>query len=864
MAAQTMLLAWCAKHDSFTWDETAHLPAGLSHWELGNFDLYRVNPPLVRMVATLPLLLAGYESAWEFYTPDVRGRPEWPVSQRFIEANGIRSFWLLTLARWACLPFSWLGMWICWRWGRDLFGEAAGCLAATLWGFSPNILAHGHLITPDVGATAFGIAAFYLLWHWLREPNWTRAWLAGIVFGLAQASKGSWIILFGLWPALWLLWRGPALIRGGLWRREGLQLLAMLLVGVWSINTWYGFEGSFQRLGDYQFLSRSLGGSQLEEGQLGNKFAGTWMANLPVPLPRNYVQGIDRQKHHFERPDWSYLAGEWRNKGWWHYYVYAVAVKEPLGTWLLGLLALILCLARRSYRTDWRTEWLLIASFCVMLFFISSQRGFNRHLRYALPVFPLAFVWLSRAAVCLEQRSWKIVSIGGAAVVWSVASSLSVCPHFLSYFNELGGGPTGGHAHLLSSNVDWGQDLLYLQRWVEAHPEARPLRLNWHVSAIDPKIVGLQDEELPARPKPGWYAISVCDIRGRSGRYKYFLQAQPVAWAGYSIPIYHLTESDCERIERSLGWLKTVPQWDVIGHGESEIRCCALSSDGDLLITGGGDRVARVWDLQTRSARKWAEHPDAVTAVTLLENPRRLVTGCADGSLHVGVVDSGDRQPLPSPHRQAVNQFVLDQDRSRLATVSQDGLCCVWRSAALSKLWQTERTLPALSAAFSADGRWLAIGFGKRNPKVVGQVCIFEAETGALVADLPESNDFVKGVAFSADGSLIAARGTGGGIRLWSTKDWRPQRPLEDSMGTSRLQFVEGSWLLSSDFRGEVKLWDATASKLLIRFQAHEQLVNDFVMTPNARQLITVSRDGHIKAWDFTEVVTVARRDRQP
>ena len=140
-------------------------------------------------------------------------------------------------------------------------------------------------------------------------------------------------------------------------------------------------------MGDYQFLSRSLGGSELEEGRLGNKFAETWMAKLPVPLPRNSVQGIDRQKHHFERPDWSYLAGEWREKGWWHYCFYAAAVKEPLGSWLLGLIAVVLCLAGRRYRTDWRTEWLLIASFCMLLLFISSQRGFNRHLRYALPAF---------------------------------------------------------------------------------------------------------------------------------------------------------------------------------------------------------------------------------------------------------------------------------------------------------------------------------------------------------------------------------------------------------------------------------------------------------------------------------------------
>ena len=229
-----------------------------------------------------------------------------------MELNGARSFWLLTVARWACLPFSLLGLWVCWRWAGELHGDSAAALAGTLWCFSPNVLGHGHLITPDVAGAALGIAAFYACWHWLRAPSWSQAWLTGIVFGQAQAAKASWIVLFGLWPVLWLAWRCVDWRRTTtrVWLREAAQLATVLLIGVWSINAWYGFEGSFQRLGEYRFLSTSLGGKVDEVEEPGNKFAGTWLAALPVPLPRQYVQGIDRQKHHFERLDWSYLRGE--------------------------------------------------------------------------------------------------------------------------------------------------------------------------------------------------------------------------------------------------------------------------------------------------------------------------------------------------------------------------------------------------------------------------------------------------------------------------------------------------------------------------------------------------------------------------
>ena len=68
------------------------------------------------------------------------------------------------------------------------------------------------------------------------------------------------------------------------------------------LNLGYLFEGSFQRLGDYQFVSQTFGGPQTIEKGVGNRFAGTWVATLPVPLPKNYLLGIDIQAQRFRKP----------------------------------------------------------------------------------------------------------------------------------------------------------------------------------------------------------------------------------------------------------------------------------------------------------------------------------------------------------------------------------------------------------------------------------------------------------------------------------------------------------------------------------------------------------------------------------
>jgi hypothetical protein len=201
----------------------------------------------------------------------------------------------------------------------------------------------------------------------------------------------------------------------------------------------------------------------------------------------------------------------------------------------------------------------LLCPAIVILVLVSSQTGFSEHMRYVLPAFPFVFVWIGRLAPVFDRKHWITGSVASAALAWSIASSLWVYPHSLSYFNELVGGPTGGPKHLIHSNVDWGQDLLYLARWLDEHPEARPLKLAYF-GYFDPIYAGVEytapEPIEPGQPiPPGWYAISVNYVRGlphfvyrgdgtkahlNQGALTAFQELEPVDMAGYSIYIYYV------------------------------------------------------------------------------------------------------------------------------------------------------------------------------------------------------------------------------------------------------------------------------------------------------------------------------------
>jgi Dolichyl-phosphate-mannose-protein mannosyltransferase len=575
-----VMLAWIGLVHAPVFDEIAHLPSGISHWSLGSFDLYRVNPPLPRMIAALGVMMASPDLSWSEDTSDLYGRPEFAEGRRFTERNGRRTPWLFTIGRWTCIVFSLIGGWICYCWARDLFGFGSGVIALTLWCFCPNVLAWGGMIMPDVAGASFGVAASYCFWRWLGRPTWRMAVVAGVVLALAELSKSTWIILFVLWPCLWFSNRGIVAARvSPSFRSEVAHLATMVCIAIYGINLGYGFERCFRPLQDFEFTSVALGG-RLTPRLPGNRFRDSLLGKMPVPLPANYVKGLDIQKYEFELGKWSYLNGEHKLGGWYHYYLYALTIKTPLGTLALGLVAISLWVASRRHRLPWRDELSLLVPALAVLLLVSSQTGFNRYVRYVLPALPFLFIAVSRVGKSLDRETPVMATLIVVLLITTVVGSMRVFPHSMSYFNAIVGGPLKGPAHLLDANVDWGQDLLYLKQWIENHPSARPFHLQYF-GFLAPEVVGVHAQPVPrgpsnnrsvsdvqaTGPQPGWYAVSVNDVFGyrhynyQRDEYLYFQKFVPIDMLGYSIYIYHLSIDDANRVRRELG-LPQLPQID--------------------------------------------------------------------------------------------------------------------------------------------------------------------------------------------------------------------------------------------------------------------------------------------------------------
>jgi Dolichyl-phosphate-mannose-protein mannosyltransferase len=627
-----------------TIDEVVHLPAGITYWQTGTFKLYHHNPPLIKLVAAVPALLSApvmdplYQSVWWKSDPPNKAG----FAHEFAERNAHLYFELFERARLVMPLFSVLGGLIVFLWSRRLFGAEGGLLSLTLWTFCPNLLAHARLITTDVGATSLGVGATYLFSRYLEQPSWRRAALAGLALGFAELSKFSMLLLYAVWPFLWLVrelftWQGAGAVRRLV--RAVAQGLLMVAISVLTIDIGYGFEDVGQPLGRFEFVCGTLTRpvatgdarprSQDQMLDLAwrhrvNRFRGTLLELLPVPLPKHYVLGFDDQKleaegipkiwlnpRAFGDPNEVttypvYLDGVLRQTGWWYYYFDALAYKVPEGTLaLVGLALLVLACVPRA-RVSWPDEITLLTVPVIVMSVMSFGTNINLGLRYVLPVFPYLFISAGRLAPWssgIVNRAWRRaarIAVGGCAAA-TVLSAIWIHPHYLAYFNWASGGPSNGSAHLIDSNLDWGQDLVNLRSWLRAHAPDEPVGLAYF-GQINPRIFAARGDPIswylaPARPgtvmdppppnrrviatdlppshrpgapgerlRPGLYAVSASLVRGLPWRvydnhptrwapweakehaFSYFEKLTPTDSIGHSIFIYRVTPEIAARL----------------------------------------------------------------------------------------------------------------------------------------------------------------------------------------------------------------------------------------------------------------------------------------------------------------------------
>lgn len=482
-------------------------------------------------------------------------RPEFEVGFNALVLENLSLKKHFIAPRLACLALTVFGILVLSNWVKAAMGKTSALIVCALWCFCPNILAFGQTIVPDVGAASFGIFSCYAGWRYLHYPSRRAAYVLGVSIGLSLLAKLTLICCLFVLPAIVLLFHFTLGLRSTYSTRARLiDLSCASFLALLVLNAGYLFEDTLVPLGEFKFCSVALGGEGCSAQNVGNRFSETLLAHVPVPVPKDYLLGMDYLRYEVESKRWSFLHGVWKLGSWRGYYLWTTLYKTPEGTLIgaaLGLLVFINRLAKRKLATESLTTLAFIWLPCVVMFLsISFQGGFNHHHRYVLFVYPALFT-LCGFPCANAAASRKTTLACFSLVLLASCSSLQCSPHFLSYGNCFAGGPRELWRVIGGSNVDWGQDLTLVDNWVKRHPNLKPIFFELDYYGLDGELFGEQPSRSSRSLRNGsirayehgeaeWLVVNVKSLVGRSDKAKFasLREIPPEYEIGYSFRVY--------------------------------------------------------------------------------------------------------------------------------------------------------------------------------------------------------------------------------------------------------------------------------------------------------------------------------------
>lgn len=484
-------LFFSVRRESQTWDEANHIYTGYRTWTDADYGLNPEHPPLVKLITTAPLLWSKPK------TPELENRffkeDAFLGGKDFLYQNDADR--ILTRTRTVAAILTLVAALVVFFGTKEMFGTGAGFIALILLTFDPNLLAHGALITTDIGLACFMFLAVFMFYRFLKSPSAYRLIVAGVSVGLVLAVKHTGLLVL---PILFLLTIVEIVLNLFAPDRSNVGRHALKLFGSLALIALIGWMVLWTTY-RFRYDARPNGlqlNPPLAEYVKGLKPSEAWpistAARLRI-LPESYLYGLAdvRLTANYYT---SYVLGKVHAHGVWFYFPIAFLVKSTVGVLVLLLLSLGV-VATRGLKS-WR-EILFLLVPVIFYLLVAMTVGMNIGVRHILIVYIFLYVLIAGAAWALIRRNRNWAYAVGALLLIHVASSVAAFPNYISYGNELWGGPSQTHKYLTDSNSDWGQQLKSVKQYLDQ----RGVKDCWFVyfaaGVAEPSYYGIPCKPLP-------------------------------------------------------------------------------------------------------------------------------------------------------------------------------------------------------------------------------------------------------------------------------------------------------------------------------------------------------------------------------
>jgi len=326
---------------------------------------------------------------------------------------------------------------------------------------------------------------------------------------------------------------------------------------------------------------------------------------------------------------------------------------------------------------------------------------------------------------------------------------------------------------------------------------------------------------------------------------------------GHTYPVCGMAVSPDGKRFVSGGYDKMVKVWDagtgaelmtLRGH-TGAIESVAFSPDGRRIVSGSRDKTIKVWDAATGAELMTLRgHKGGVVAL-FAPNGKRIVSASEDKTIRVWDAQTGEQVMTLRGHEAPLWCLNISPDGKRIVSGSKDKTIKVWDASTGTELMTLSGHEGYVScAAFSPDGKRILSGSWDKTIKV------WNAATGAELMTLAGHTRSVTCVAFSPNGKRILSGSRDKTIKMWDAATGTELMTLRGHKGTVKEIAVnaDGEHIVSNSSDGEIKLWDLAIDRERMNMYAGDGVWRGrgFGFSPNGKRILSGSAEGMVTVWD--------------
>jgi len=272
-----------------------------------------------------------------------------------------------------------------------------------------------------------------------------------------------------------------------------------------------------------------------------------------------------------------------------------------------------------------------------------------------------------------------------------------------------------------------------------------------------------------------------------------------------------------------------------------------INEDGTLMITGGIDNRAHLWNPETAEKLKSFMDNQSFATVEFNHNKTKIVTSNSNGKIII--LDATTLKPatILKGNTSAIVSFAFHPNNELIAGISADGKVFIWdEKTRLIKSFESGES-NIIKIGYSYNGSALIIASNQN-------ISIWNAELFSKIRDLNYKAAIRDiDIANNSNTIAIAFNNSVKTVNIENIEDFK-DIPTPKGEITSACFSPDDKYIAIGNKSGDILVISKESTSIVFDLKNVHDEISDLLFTNNGNKLFTSSSNGTIKVWDISKL----------